>query len=110
VPEGHQDPGDALAETEADLHRLVQRLRGLSPGAWRSRRTAVENLLAGLEKIAAELEGRRSRQVPALPDYARPDAVAVVGGDVIRELDQFRGAPSLSEVGGLIRCALDATR
>jgi hypothetical protein len=110
VPAGHQDPGDAFAEVEANLGLLIRRLRRLSPNAWRSRRAPVEDLLAGLEKIAAQLEGRPPRPVPALPDYALADAVAVVGGDVVTQIDQLSGSPSLSEMGRLIRYALDATR
>jgi hypothetical protein len=109
VPEGHQDPGDALAETEADLHRLVQRLRGLSPGAWRSRRTAVENLLAGLEKIAAELEGRPPRPVPEVQDYARGDAVAVVGGEAVAAAREMGDGANVSTLSAKIQRALDQT-
>lgn len=99
-----------LAEIEADLGRLVQRLRSLSPTAWRSRREVVTHLLTGLEQITAELEGRPPRPIPALPDHARADAVAVLAGDVVTEIDQLRTPARLSEVGRLIRYALDATR
>jgi hypothetical protein len=107
VREGQGDRGDAIAAVEADLNRLVQRLRGLSPAAWRSRRDVVADLLTRLEQATAELESRPPKPVPALPDYASANAVAVLGGDAIAAATERRDGSSVSRLGAWINGTLD---
>jgi hypothetical protein len=104
------DGGVEIAAIEADLSRLVRRLRGLSAAAWRSRKAPVEDLLAGLERFTAQLEGRPPRPLPEVPDYARADAVAVLAGDAVARLDEVGNLAGFSALSLLLERALAATR
>lgn len=99
-----------MVHVQADLSRLVQRLRGLSSAAWRSRRTVVDELLAGLEEITAKVEGRSPRPIPALADYARADAVAVLGGDAIAATGERGDAADFSGLTAWIQRTLGQTQ
>jgi hypothetical protein len=61
-----------------ELARLVRRLRGLSPRAWREagRVDLVRRLAADLVVI-----GGSGHRLPPVPDRALPDVIAVVGAD-----------------------------
>jgi hypothetical protein len=99
-----------LTAVEADLDRLVQRLRGLSPSAWRSRQDVVDDLLSDLEQVTANLERRPSRPIPALPDYAKADAVAVLGADAVAGIVDSDESSRLDELARLVGQALARTR
>ncbi|MDQ1696385.1 MAG: hypothetical protein QOJ03_1738 [Frankiaceae bacterium] len=61
-----------------ELDRLVRRLRGLSPSGWRyaDRAQTIRRLAADLVAI-----GGAGHELPAVPDYALADVIAVVGED-----------------------------
>jgi hypothetical protein len=61
-----------------ELDRLVRRLRGLSPSAWRSARRveAVRELAEALAAIGGE-----GHQLPDVPEHSWPEVIAVLGAD-----------------------------
>jgi hypothetical protein len=99
-----------LAALEADLARLVRRLRGLSAGAWRERRAAVVILLEQLAAASAELENRALPSLPEVPNHVFPDALAVIGGDVVNSLNTEPDTACAARALGDLRVALEATR
>jgi hypothetical protein len=85
-------------DPRGELDRLVRRLRGFSPRAWRAD-GRVESVSALLGALAA-LEGRPA---PAVPGHALADAVAVLGHDAL-------DAGHAERVGELVAEALRRTR
>jgi hypothetical protein len=93
---------DDRAAAEADLARLVRRLRSFSRRAWSlaEAETRIRALAEALVTIGGE-----GHALPAdLPTHALADVVAVVGHDA---LDVEGAAPA---VRALLLDALDATR
>ena len=93
---------DERAAVEADLARLVRRLRGFSRRRW-SQGDAEERVLA-LARALAAIGGEGHELPPDLPTHALGDVVAVVGHDAL----QAEGAAPA--VRTLLLDALDATR
>ena len=93
-------PGaEPYRQVVTDLDRLVRRLRGFTPGAWRAHdRAGVVRRLAH-ELVGIGGEGRR---LPDLPDYALADVIAVVGADAL--------AVNPATAAELITKALEQTR
>src|SRR4051794_17328616 len=90
------------AAAAADLARLVRRLRGFSPRAWRHGHTEqrIRDLAEALVVIGGE-----GHQLPAhLPTHALGDVIAVLGHDALN----FDG--TAAAVHALVLDALDATR
>src|SRR4051812_29364005 len=86
----------------ADLARLVRRLRGFSPRAWRQ--GDAEERIRALAEALVTIAGE-GHQLPAgLPTHALADVVAVVGNDAV---NSEGAAPA---VRALLLDALDATR
>ena len=93
---------DERAAAEADLARLVRRLRGFSRRAW-AQADAEERIRALAEALVTI--GGEGHQLPAdLPTHALGDVVAVVGHDA---LNVEGAAPA---VRTLLLDALEATR
>ena len=99
---------DRLAAAAADLGLLVRRLRSLSPRAWQDRRDTARTALAELVALNARLEGRELWP-PNVADHILPDAIAVVGGDVLAVIEGERSA-AIGEFLRLIGAALRQTR
>ena len=99
---------DLVAAT-ADLAKLVRRLRSLSPRAWVDRRAPVQAALNGLVALNGKLEGRRL-DAPVVADHVFADAVAVIGGDVLKALAQSQDRTGLDLAVQLIEDALAKTR
>jgi hypothetical protein len=59
----------------------------LSPRSWKNYREPVQDVLAAFVAIASRREGRELA-VPDLPDHALPDALAVIGHDLLDSVDQ----------------------
>ena len=87
---------------EADLARLVRRLRGFSRRAWTSGDT--EQKVRALAEALVVIGGEGHRLPADLPTHALADVVAVVGHDAL----QTEGAAP--GVRALLLDALDATR
>jgi uncharacterized coiled-coil protein SlyX len=98
------------SQVRDDLELLVRRLRSLSPAAWRSRRTAVEELLAAMERLTAEAEQRPARPVPEVADHALADAVSVLGTDAIVAIEAKQDARRMATFGSKLTSALRSTR
>lgn len=107
------DAGEAgdidLPAARLDLERLVQRLRQLSPGAWRVRRAPAMALLDQLSEWGAAESNWPRTTVPALPDHALADALTVVGGDLLDEI-ATTGRAVPAALGRSLGECLDATR
>jgi hypothetical protein len=104
VPDGVAD-GATQDQVSADLDQLVRRLRLLSPRSWKNYREPVQEALAALVAIASRREGRELA-VPDLPDHVLPDALAVIGHDLLDSVD-----PAITAaVADQIHEALNATR
>src|SRR3954447_22152099 len=76
-------PGpDPDAGAEAELARLLRRLRSLSPRAWAAgeRRAAVAELAADLVALDPQAAGR---PLPEIADHAWADALTVLGADAL---------------------------
>lgn len=86
MPNGVAD-GATQDQVRADLDQLVRRLRLLSPRSWKNYREPVQDVLAAFVAIASRREGRELA-VPDLPDHALPDALAVIGHDLLDSVDQ----------------------
>lgn len=86
----------SLPGVEAELDRLVRRLRHLPSGQWPARRPVVLTLL---RRLAG------GRVVPDLPDFALPDAVAVVGWEAIA-LARAAGPEERAAVKAVLEAAL----
>jgi hypothetical protein len=88
-------------QAQADLDRLVRRLRRFSPRAWSTagREERVRALAAALAVIGGE-----GHELPRVATHALPDVVAVVGYDAL----QTEGA--VPAVRALLLAALDALR
>ena len=108
VAEGDSFHPDLVAAT-ADLEKLVRRLRSLSPRAWVDRRAAVREALRDLVVLNGRLEGRRL-DAPVVADHVLPDAVAVIGGDVLDALAEAQDRTGLALAVGLLEDALAKTR
>lgn len=93
---------DVHAAAEADLARLVRRLRSFSPRRW-SQGDAEERVRALADALVA-IGGEGHRLPAGLPTHALADVVAVVGHDA---LETEGAAPA---VRALLLDALDATR
>jgi hypothetical protein len=77
----------------------------LSPRSWKNYREPVQEVLAAFVAIASRREGRELA-VPDLPDHALPDALAVIGHDLLDSMD-----PALiAAVAGVVRGGLARTR
>jgi hypothetical protein len=91
VAEGYADD---LTAAEAQLERVVRRLRHMSARAWRAtdRARAAHDLAQLLAEVGQGVEERAQpappqwRAVPDLADHALPDAVAVTGHDALAAL------------------------
>jgi hypothetical protein len=95
-----------VADVEADLDRLVRRLRGLSSRAWSSsgRRDVVRRLAADLVAL-----GEPGHAPPDLPDHALGDAIAVLAREALRfQAAQRNGRRD--EVAAAVARALEETR
>ena len=93
---------DELAAAEADLARLVRRLRGFSRRAWAQ--GATESRIRALAEALVVIGGE-GHELPAdLPTHALGDVVAVVGRDAL----QSEGAAPA--VRTLLLDALETTR
>src|SRR3954453_20271894 len=90
------------ADAEADLARLVRRLRGFSRRAWSQGDT--ERRVRALAEALVVIAGEGHRLPEDLPTHALGDVVAVVGHDALKE----KGAAPA--VRALLLDALDATR
>jgi len=101
---------ERLELTEAELDRLTRRLRSLSPRAWQTRRAYVVETLRALAEIGRAAERRDAYVVPDLPDYALPDAVAVIGRDALEALARTPVEQLLDRLLSELREALDSTR
>jgi hypothetical protein len=88
------------SKVETDLDRLVRRLRGLSPRAWRTagRRAAVDRLAAELVAL-----GEPGHRLPPLPDHALGDVVAVLATEALQKGRH-------DQVAAALRRALEETR
>jgi hypothetical protein len=93
-------PVAAPSTVESDLDRLVRRLRGLSPRAWRApgRRAALDRLAAALVAL-----GEPGHELPPLPDHALGDVVAVLAAEALQKGRR-------DEVAAALRRALEETR
>ena len=98
-----------VAATAAELERLVRRLRSLSRRAWKDRRPPAQTALDGLVALDAQLE-QRELESPTVADHVIPDAVALIGGDVLDAVATTGNADALEAVRRLIGEALVATR
>ena len=58
----------------------------------------------------AALQQRRDLAVPDVADHVLPDAIAVIGADLLDAVSSDQDAPALAEVERVIREALRATR
>jgi hypothetical protein len=108
---------DAAGDDEAqiallrqDLERLVRRLRGLSPLAWRTRRGPVQAALRDLEWTTASIESRPPATMPEIADHALGDALAVIGNDALVALSSSRDDEQVAVVARSLRFGLDQTR
>jgi hypothetical protein len=89
---------------DADLDKLVRRLRTLSRRAWDQRREPVRRLVADLVAL-----GEPGHPVPDLPDHALGDAVAVLAHEALTfQATQQNGRRD--EVATAVRRALEETR
>ena len=89
-----------MPDLDADLERLLRRLRGFSARAWDvgGRRDAVRRLAAELVTL-----GEPGHALPDLPDHALADVVAVLA----REATEHGRR---DEVAAAVFRALDETR
>jgi hypothetical protein len=99
-----------LAFAEAELGRLVRRLRSLSPAAWQERRSSVLPGLGRLVVLTALAERQEVLELPAPADHVLADVAAVVGGDAIIALGIGPDDNLLADVIAEIRGILDVTR
>jgi hypothetical protein len=106
--------GDAydeqLALAEAELERLVRRLRSPSTSAWRSRRAPVEACLERLVQITAAAERRAMPKLPRIADHALADAMVVIAGEALSALAANRQASAMASMVAELREALESTR
>jgi len=93
---------DERAEAEADLARLVRRLRGFSRRAWSQ--GGAEQQVRALAEALVVIGGEGHRLPTDLPTHSLADVVAVVGHDA---LNVGGAAPA---VRTLLLHALEATR
>ncbi len=93
---------DERAAAEAELNRLVRRLRGFSRRAWS--RDAVEQQVRALAEALVVIGGEGHQLPSDLPTHALGDVVAVVGHDALKTEG---AAPA---VRTLLLSALEATR
>jgi hypothetical protein len=93
---------DERPAAEADLARLVRRLRGFSRRAWNH--GGAEQRVRALAEALVTIGGEGHRLPADLPTHALADVVAVVGHDA---LDVEGAAPA---VRALLLATLDATR
>jgi hypothetical protein len=93
---------DERATAEADLARLVRRLRGFSRRAWNH--GGAEQRVRALAEALVTIGSEGHRLPDDLPTHALADVVAVVGHDA---LDVEGAAPA---VRALLLETLDATR
>jgi hypothetical protein len=98
MPTGSADRDAA----DADLARLVRRLRGFTPRAWRA--GEAEQRVRALAEALATIGGEGHELPAGLPVHALPDVIAVLGHDA---LGVEGAAPA---VRALLLDALDATR
>jgi hypothetical protein len=90
------------AATAADLARLVRRLRGFSPRAWKQGDT--QQRIRDLADALVVIGGDGHRLPADLPTHSLGDVIAVVGHDALK----IEGAAPA--VRALLLDALDATR
>jgi hypothetical protein len=93
---------DDRAAAEADLARLVRRLRGFSRRAWSH--ADAETRIRALAEALVAIGGEGHALPPDLPTHALADVVAVVGRDA---MNVEGAAPA---VRTLLLDALEATR
>jgi len=107
-------PGEGYDEllglAAVELTRLIRRARQLSGRAWSTRRAPVIALLGQLADLDAALERTGPHAVPELPDHGLPDALAVIGGDVLEALVATRDPVALDRVLAELRATWAATR
>jgi hypothetical protein len=91
---------DVNAGLDAELDRLVRRLRGFSPRAWSAgeRRVVVRRLAAGLVAL-----GEPGHELPEVPDHALGDVIAVLAREAMANGRR-------DEVATAVREALERTR
>lgn len=94
------------ARVQRELDRLVARLRHLSPAEWPVRRGAV---LTALSELAALGDALEPHQVPALPDHALADALAVIGGDALDAAQRSADPQRRAAVDEALRRLLEET-
>jgi hypothetical protein len=78
--------------------------------AWRPRRSPVLLALVRLAALTALVEGQRLPEPPSLPDYALPDAMAIIGGDAVAALSTTPDDQLLADATAVLSAALLATR
>jgi hypothetical protein len=106
-----EEPYDELLGLAAvELTRLIRRASQLSGRAWSTRRAPLIALLGQLADLDAALEQTGLHAVPELPDHGLPDALAVIGGDVLEALVATRDQVALDRVLAELRAAWAATR
>jgi hypothetical protein len=110
MSEAEPDYRAQIALVHDEFDRLGTRLRSLSRLAWLSRRPAVEALLTQLEAFTAAAELRPTRAIPAIPDHALADALAVFSGDALVMLERARDQDVLDDLMLKARTGLAATR
>jgi hypothetical protein len=98
-----------LAMASEDLERLAARLARFSPLAWRTRRAAIQALLAALVTICERQQGR-SLPTPDLDTHVLADAVAVIGREIVESLGDAPDRALLDALRSAIDAALAGTR
>jgi hypothetical protein len=101
---------ELLGLAAVELTRMVRRVSQLSGRAASTRRAAVIALLGQLAELDAALEQTGPHGVGELPDHGLPDALAVIGGDVLEALVATADPAALDRVLADLRAAWAATR
>jgi hypothetical protein len=101
---------ELLGLAAVELTRLIRRVSQLSGRAASARRAPVVALLGQLAELDAALERTAPHAVGDLPDHGLPDALAVIGGDVLVALVAAPDPAALDRVLADLRAAWTATR
>jgi hypothetical protein len=101
---------ELLGLAGVELTRLIRRVSQLSGRAASTRRAPVIALLGQLAELDCGLEHTGPHAVGELPDHGLPDALAVIGGDVLEALVATADSAALDRVLADLRAAWAATR